>query len=169
MKPSEFAAKFIGQKELQNNTWTDDTELGRLLHAAGQKSGEAYCAYFAEAVFKKTCQPKQVKELDDLFNASAVQTFKNFEKAGYITGELPAVDWLVIWQLQKDGMPSWKGHAGIVSSVNANDKYLFESIEANTTDGTKENRDGGVVARKPHRVNKDVQNGLKVLGFVKIV
>jgi len=186
MRPSDIAAKYVGQKELPGNVWADQG-LGKSLHGAGQKDGEPYCAYFTEVVFKEYFDfmfppvelvkakgtviehSKKWKEMDTLFSASAVQTFKNFEKAAYVTGILPAIDWLVIWRSYKDGLPLQTGHAGVVCSINENDKYLFSSVEANTTDGTKENREGGVVAIKPHRASPDVQNGLRVLGFVKII
>lgn len=167
MRPHERALQDLGKKEAPGNVWGDGP-FGKKLHEAGQKDGEPYCAYACEVWYKDSL-PQKFDELDKLFSASAVQTFKNFVKASYVIGELPAVDWLVIWQMYKNGEPQWQGHAGIVCSINPNDKYLFESVEANTTDGTKENRDGGVVARKPHRVVKDKQDGLRVLGFVKIV
>jgi hypothetical protein len=165
MRPSEIAAAYIGQKELQGNIFKDDTPLGKKLHAAGQHDGDPWCALFCEVVFKEAL-PDKFKELDKLFSASAVQTYKNFVAASYVTGELPAVDWMVIWQKYVNGEPQWQGHAGIVSKLNPNDKYAFESIEGNTNGAGS--REGDQVAVKVRQVIKDVKNGLRVLGFVKI-
>lgn len=159
----DVARKYIGQKELTGNIFKDDTELGAKLHAAGQKDGDPWCALFCEVVFKEAF-PERFKELDVLFSSSAVKTFKNFRDAAYSIGELPSVGWLVVWRKYVKGQPEWQGHIGIVSKVNADG--TFESIEGNTN--TEGSREGIEVAERPHRLNKDVNDGLRVIGFVKV-
>lgn len=162
MTPSEVALKYIGQTEKPGNMGFNDAEFEAKMKSVGFEKTHAWCAYFAELVFKEA-YPERVAELDKLFSASAVQTYKNFVNAAYLQGELPSENWLVIWQMQKDGKPQWSGHAGIV--VKVIDQETFESVEGNTNDGG--GRDGYIVARRIRKIHK-VQNGLQVLGFIKI-
>lgn len=163
----ETALKYVGEKELAGNVFTENTELGKKLKAAGHKDGEAWCALFTEAVFKEA-YPARFAEFDKLFSASAVQTFKNFthkEKGkGYSQNHIPAVGNLVIWQKYENGQPTWKGHAGIVYKVKSS--WEFESIEGNTNEAG--GREGNTVAIKQRKVLAKVENGLKVLGFIQI-
>lgn len=156
MKHIEIAKKFIGQKEKPGNDFDDNTPLGKILKEAGHKDGEAWCCYFAEAVFVET--------LRSLFSASTVQTFQNFKDAGYEITDIPQVGSLVIWQRYKDGKATWQGHAGIVSKVNQDGS--FQTIEGNTN--SSGSREGDSVQEK-NRSNIKTDNGLNVLGFIKIL
>lgn len=162
MKPSEVAKQYIGFEEKPANTGFKNAEFEKKMKAVGFESGHAWCAYFAELCFKEA-YPEKNKELDKLFSASAVQTFFNFQKAGYKISATPVADSLVIWQNQKAGKPMWNGHAGIVSEVI--DKATFRSIEGNTNDDGS--REGYEVALKKRTTGTKL-NGLQVLGFVII-
>lgn len=166
-KAVEIALKYVGQKELANNTFDHNTDFGKKLHAVGQKDGDPWCALFCELVFKEA-YPEKFKELDGLFSASAVQTYKNFthkEKGkGYMENNIPKEGNLVIWQMQKDGVAQWQGHAGIVYKVKST--WEFSSIEGNTNDAG--GREGVTVAIKDRKILAKVPNGLKVLGFIQI-
>lgn len=162
-KAVEVALQYVGQRELPNNVFSDQSDFGKKLHAVGQKDGDPWCALFTELVFKEA-YPERFKDFDGLFSASAVQTYKNFEKAAYPLNNLPREGNLVIWQMQKDGKPQWQGHAGIVYELKSS--WEFKSIEGNTaTGGTRE---GVAVAIQDRKVLKDVWNGLKILGFVQV-
>lgn len=162
MKPQEVAAKYIGMKENAGNKFDDNTILGQVLHKAGQKDGEAWCAYFAEAVFCEA-YPDRNQELRKLFSASAVQTFKNFRDAAHLVNEVPRAGNLVIWQRYKDGKETWQGHAGIVESVNQDGS--FYAIEGNTN--SEGSREGDSVQRKLRKQIR-VENGLNILGFIQV-
>lgn len=164
MRPSEYCKQFVGQKEFPGNVFKDETVIGKLLHAAGQQDGQAYCAYTQEAIFKE-CYPEKFQELDKLFNASAVKTFKNFRDAAYPIGNMPQVDSLVVWQKYIDGKPDWRGHCGLVTSVNG---QKFDSFEGNT--GSTDPREGDGFYIKSHNAEYgfSVTNGLRLLGFVQI-
>jgi len=166
-KAVEVALKYVGQKELPNNVFDPNTDFGKKMHAVGQRDNDPWCSLFCELVFKEA-YPEKFKDLDKLFSASAVQTYKNFTHKingkGYSENSLPEVGNLVIWQLQKDGVAQWQGHAGIVHGLKSS--WEFTSIEGNTNDAG--GREGVTVAIKERKVLKDVWNGLKVLGFIKI-
>jgi uncharacterized protein YkvS len=152
----DTARKYIGQKELPGNKFIDDPkvkgDLGERIKAAGQKDGEAWCAYFVEAMLRET-YPNRSGEIDKYISASAVKTLENLKKAGYNVSKLPTVGDIVVWQ---------QGHIGIVSKViNGN---VFMAIEGNTSDG--KSREGTTVME--HRRTMSVlTNGLNVMGFVK--
>ena len=171
MRLSETAAKYIGQRELTGNRFDDSTDFGKRIHAVGQVTGDSWCDLFVELVCRETF-PEKDAELNKIFTKNANATYKNFEKAGYVTGHLPCVDWVVTWVQMKDGemvkaAPGiYKGHTGIVSAVNMKDIYAFESIEGNTGDAS--GREGDIVAKKWHRVDPTVKNGLKVVGFIQV-
>lgn len=163
-KAVEVALKYVGQKELDGNIFSDSTDFGKKMHAVGQRDGDAWCALFCELVFKEA-YPEKFAELDKLFSASAVQTYKNFIKAGgYMENNLPKEGNLAVWQTQKDGKPQWTGHAGIVHTLKST--WEFTCIEGNTN--AEGGREGVTVAIKERKVLKDVWNGLKVLGFIQI-
>lgn len=166
-KVIDIALKYVGEKEMTGNVFSDESDFGRKLHAAGQKDGDPWCALFCELVFKEA-YPERFAELDKLFSASAVQTFKNFTHKktgkGYSQNQIPSIGNLVIWQMQKDGIPQWQGHAGIVYKVKSS--WEFTSIEGNTNEAG--GREGIAVAIKERKVLADVKNGLKVLGFIQI-
>ena len=164
MTPSEIAKSYIGQKEKPSNLGFDDAEFEVKMQAVGFQKTHAWCSYFAELVFKEA-YPKKFEELDKLFSASAVQTYRNFRDAAYLMHNMPQKDCLVIWQMQKDGKPQWQGHAGIVVDVQPNN-WIFESVEGNTNDGG--GREGYIVARRTRKHLADVRDGLKVLGLIQI-
>jgi hypothetical protein len=166
-KAVETALKYVGQTEMTGNVFSDESDFGKKLHAAGQKDGDPWCSLFCELVFKEA-YPEKFKDLDKLFSASAVQTYKNFTHKdnglGYTENHLPEMGNLVIWQMMKDGKPQWQGHAGIVYELKST--WEFTSIEGNTS--IQGSREGVAVGINERKVLKDVWNGLKVLGFIHI-
>jgi hypothetical protein len=165
MTAVETARKYIGQKELPGNKFTDDPkvsgDLGERIKKAGQKDGEAWCAYFVEAVLRESF-PDRSTEIDKYISASAVKTFENLEKAGYTISKKPVVGYIVVWQKYKGGKPTWQGHIGFCSQVINDNK--FKSIDGNTTG--EGSREGNQVAEKPGSLSVK-SDGLNVMGFIK--
>jgi hypothetical protein len=161
MTPIQVAQKYLHQKEEPGNKFKD-TPLGQLIHSAGQRDGEAWCAYFMEGVYCEA-YPERNEELRKLFSASAVRTYENFEKAGFKVGRIPHPGDLVIWQRYVAGEKKWQGHAGIVTQVVNENR--FKTIEGNTNSGGS--REGDSVQEK-ERTLSVLSNGLNVLGFVTI-
>jgi hypothetical protein len=163
MTPSEVALQYIGKTEKPGNSGFTDEDFEKRMRAVGFQKGHAWCAYFAELVFKEAF-PAKFFELDRLFSASTVQTFKNFRDAAYLIGYAPQPNTLVIWQSYKEGKPLTTGHAGIVSKVTSS--WEFESVEGNTN--SEGGREGFEVAVMHRKVLAEVKNGLKILGFIQI-
>ncbi len=163
MRPYEIARQYIGQTEKPGNMGFTDVEFERKMQKVGFQKTHAWCAYFTELVFKEA-YPERLAELDKLFSASTIQTFRNFRDAGHLIGNVPQLDALVIWQRIRYGSPQPFGHAGVVSKVI--DVHTFKSIEGNTND--EGGPEGYIVAEKDRKVQLKVPNGLKLLGFITV-
>lgn len=161
MRIIDTARLFLGQKELPGNKFDPNSELGKLLHAAGQKDGEAWCSYFGEAICTKA-YPEKAHELQKLFSASAVATFKNFVAADFTITAIPIPGALVIWRRYEKGKPMWQGHLGIVTEVQ---EAGFKSIEGNSN--AQGSRDSDSVVEN-FRTVKFKPDGITVMGFVDL-
>lgn len=184
MRPYQIFEQYIGEHEIGNNKFTNETDLGLRLHEAGQKDTESWCCYAAEAVYKKWLDlfgeqvtdgghNKKWHEINKLFNGNSFLTLKNFKDAAYHIGELPAVDWMVIFVHKKGGEVSKignivLGHTGIVSKINTGDITAFEYISGNVGGKDTTGREGDSVKPLWARTGK-VKDGLEVAGFVKVI
>lgn len=160
------ALKYVGERELKGNSGFENETFWMKMEAVGFNPGEAWCALFAELVWREGYgfyNSLFGLQLEKLFSESAVATFNNFRKSDWITSLEPEPADLVIWQMYKDGRPHWSGHAGIVSKVFTED---FDSIEGNTN--ASGGREGVEVAIKRRPLDFTPKNhGLVLKGFVK--
>lgn len=163
MNVIEIAKKYIGQTEKPGNMGFNDAVFEKKMQAVGFQKGQAWCSYSAELFFREAL-PEKDTELSKLFDASAVKTFKNFEAAGYEISAVPVPGSLVIWQHYVNGKPQWTGHAGVC--VSAKLPHDFGTVEGNTNDAG--GREGYIVAAKDRKLVRNIQTGLRVLGFVII-
>lgn len=160
----DAARQDLGKKEKPGNLGFEDPELEKAMKSVGWEPGWAWCASIQEKWIWEAF-PELKEKVKGLFVASATATFRNLKNAGYHTSFKPSIGALVYWQRMKDGTPQWQGHAGVVSRV-VND-IEFYSIEGNTN--SKGSREGDSVQEKHRFIDWDIQDGLKLLGFVKIV
>lgn len=163
MTLSEIARIDIGKKEKPGNSGFEDPTLEKEMKAVGWLPGYAWCACIQERWVWKAF-PELKEKVKGLFVPSAVNTFRNLVKAGYKHSMIPTVDALVYWQRMQEGNPIWMGHAGVVSKVI--DDTEFYSIEGNTN--AAGSREGDSVQEKHRHVRADVENGLRVIGFVTL-
>jgi hypothetical protein len=157
------AREFLGQCEGKNNTFEDDSELGRLLHKAGQKDGEAWCSYFCEAIFCKALPESEVW-FRKYFSASVLTTLQNFIDAGVSVHMIPKPGDIMIMEQLKDGKRTGRGHMALVVITKATGQ--FNTIDGNTSDGNE--REGKWVAEKKNRRVIKVENGLNIVGFLSL-
>ena len=158
----DIARADLGKVEKPGNSGFADPQLEKEMVEVGWQKGNSWCALISERWAKKAF-PAKYAELSKLFSASAVQTFKNFEKAGYTIFKTPVLGAIVIWQKYSKGVASWQGHAGVVSEVISDTE--FKSIEGNGS--VKGSREGTTVVEQRRRVVK-LDTGLNVLGFIVI-
>lgn len=157
------ASNFVGQTEIKGNLGFNDRQFEEMMKAVGWKRGEAWCAYFAELIWKlaNVQEPAVNEELSKLFSGSTVQTWKNFLNSQWLNAEEPVKGAVAIWQKYKNGEAQWSGHAGIVVEMEGN---KFFSVEGNTNDHG--GREGYIVALKGRTYNRNTDNGLRLLGFI---
>lgn len=158
----DCALKYVGQKEKVNNSGFKDSEFENRMKAVGFNSGQAWCSYFSELVWKEVYsiqRPEIIQELDKLFSASATATWKNFDlDPTYMTSNVPVVGSLVVWRHGTD----WKGHIGIVTEITGTG---FKSVEGNTN--AAGGREGIEVAVKDRKLDYTVKaNQLNLIGFI---
>lgn len=163
MQIVDIARSYVGKKEKPGNTGFFDAEMEAELKAVGWQAGWAWCAGLLEAIVWKA-YPEQKEKVKGLFVPSAVNTYRNLLRAGYKSSLTPEVGALVFWQRMKEGMAQWQGHCGVV--VEVIDGTTFKSVEGNTNGAGS--REGDGVYEKSRVVRSDVQDGLKVIGFVKL-
>lgn len=157
----EVARKDLGKKEKPGNTGFEDPELEKAMKAVGWQAGWAWCASIQEKWIWEAF-PDLKNEVNGYFVPSATATFRNLKNAGYKVSMEPTEGALVYWQRMQDGNALWQGHAGVVSKVISPKEFL--SIEGNTNSAGS--REGDSVQEKSRQVRSDVQNGLRVMGFV---
>jgi len=162
------ATFYLGFREIGQNEGFEDDLFQKYMIGRGWESGMAWCSFFAELVYWGTYIDRQ-KELDKLFNGSAVQTYHNFKKAGWSISGVPAPGSLAVWQKYQQGVKQWQGHIAIVESS----KIIIEGVESKgeitTIDGNSNedgSRNGYMVARVTRVLNWEENNGLRILGFI---
>lgn len=169
----ELCYKYEFEKELKGNSGFKDDIFQQKLEAVGWNTGQAWCSYFTELVWKEAYghfDSTVINILDKLFSANAVKTFENFKNSKSFktktTQELERGD-LVVWAHYKNGNPNKKsiwtlGHIGIVTKVA---QLFFLSMEGNTN--SQGGREGIEVAEKKREYDFYKENGLRLIGFIK--
>lgn len=157
------AESFVGQEEVRGNLGFKDEEFQELMEAVGWEKNQAWCAYFAELVWKLSFTSNQntVRELNLLFSAGAVATWNQFRRSEWITSDSPRVGAVIIWQTYKSNKPYWTGHIGIVTKIEGT---AIHTIEGNTN--PQGGREGYTVSKKVRVLNPKVKDGLRFKGCI---
>lgn len=161
------AQSYIGQREKLGNSGFFDEVFDKKMHDVGFVDKEAWCALFAELVWKEAYAEYNrlmVPMLDVIFSKSAVQTLSNFKRSVEFklqVTKIPRPGALVVWQKYINDAPQWQGHIGIFIEFIGG-KMI--TIEGNTNDiGSRE---GDGVYKKKRDLNYTNSNGLRLLGFI---
>ena len=161
-----YAKKFVGEKEIAGNMGFESEKFDELMRKYGDfRDTQAWCASFVKMIWMKKMGRKYEALLDRLITPSTQTTWANFEKddSGLFTlGTEAKKNAIVIWQKYTNGKPTWQGHTGLVKKANK-DK-TFTTIEGNTNDSG--GREGIEVAEKERTYNFNVNNGLRLKGFI---
>lgn len=165
----DVAKSYLDIKEIgANNSNFNDKEFETNLEAVGWDHGQAWCAYFAELVWREaysTFDTTVANHIGSIFSSSAVNTMRNFIAAKDFTiSGIPKEGAVVIWQHYKDGKPTWMGHAGIVISF---DQREIHTIEGNTNKaGDREGQGVEEKVRNRSTVVSDNTTGLVLEGYI---
>ncbi len=183
----ETAVNYIGMTEVRGNQgWKAEgkfneksaKEFEELMIECGWNTGNAWCAFFCELVYRSTLldnpdkftQEEWIeakKAINDMFSAGAVATYNNARRSDkWEVSEIPTPGDVVIWQTYKivNGKlkAHWSGHAGIVESVLGNQMACIEG-----NGNSKGGREGIEVVSKQRMIDFDIKKGLVLKGFIK--
>lgn len=121
------ALSFVGQKENgANNSGFEDPEFEELLRSFGWLPGQNWCAYAQMAVLQGLIPEDKFKLLSPSVN-SIYWNFKSYNKKCIV--KTVEIGHLAIFQVYKNGKPTWMGHIGLVTSIV--DDITFKSAEGN--------------------------------------
>lgn len=158
----EVAKSYLGQEEKSGNKGYKDPVFEEKMKAVGWQINHSWCCYFTELVAKEAFakDSAQWKAFDKLFQPSCTATYENFAGSSmFKVGTVAKVGALAVW---RHGA-GWKGHIGVVESVDGNFMY---TIEGNTN--AAGSREGTAVLRKKRSrwVSKINSAGLNLIGFI---
>jgi hypothetical protein len=162
-----FARSLVGQQEISGNLGFKSATLQRLMQQVGWMRGDQWCVYYTKLVWYQmapdTLKPLILKKI----SGNSQDTFKAIseDKTGaFKVSRYPLPGDIVIWQYYESGVPQWKGHAGIVTGTETDEFY---TTEGNTdVSGSTE---GYIIADKTRQYAYNVNNGLRLKGFLRIV
>lgn len=129
--------------------------------------GQVWCTYLTELVWSSAYEqydPPTVKKLKKIFDAGAVNTWKNFLKSEFLISNIPVAGDIVIWQNFVNSKACDTGHAGIVVQVNL-ERGFINSVETNydcMLSGTI-----NVQIQTRYLIEFEKDNGLVMKGFIK--
>ncbi len=173
-KIKRIAKSFQGVEEIGNNQAFSNETLERMLKEAGWKTGEAWCMYYAKAIYQRAL-PKLAEQIQKDFSGSTQGTWNKINSGDSeifetVTSGKPRVGDIAIWRRVND---SSKGHAGIVIRPNSS-KYPngYTTVEGNTNYDPSFQGEGDLVDILQHDLKygetNDTYKGLKLLGFIRL-
>lgn len=164
-RAANIAASFIDEAEIGNNAGFSDAAFQQMMQDVGWLGGEAWCMYFAKAVYLKAF-PKRADDINRILNGSTQQSWKNAianpDVFKVITDGKPQKGDIAIYQ--STGNPS-TGHAALVYQKDSGDTWY--TVEGNSGfGGTREGQ--GVTKGDRLLVPGTVDGDLKLLGFMRM-
>jgi hypothetical protein len=164
-RAATVASSFMDTMEIGNNAGFSDKAFQQMLSDIGWRGGEAWCMYFAKAVYLEAF-PKKADRINQVLTGSTQGSFakakENPDLFKVITEGPPQRGDIIIWQSTTD--PSL-GHAGIAYKKDSGDKWW--TVEGNSGfGGTRE----GQGVTKGHRtlVPGTTEGTLKLRGFLRL-
>lgn len=159
----KFSESLKGQTEIARNAGFTNREFERLMGEVGWKPGDAWCVYFVKLVWYNMAPEYLKKKILSKVSGSTWQTWENLKgDANFKISAIPMAGDMAIWRMYKNGEPTWDGHAGIVKKLGYG---TFTTVEGNTTN--KGGDEGYIVAEKTRPIDYTVNNGLRLVGFIR--
>lgn len=159
------ARSYLGKLEKTGNRGFIDAIFEKKMRNIGWKTGESWCAYFAELVIREAAAAvgrEDIRKVAEVHcSGSSLLTLQELEDTREFTRHKnPQPGDIVIFRMGK----SQAGHTGIVVAVEPNG--WFRSVEGNT--GRQGERDGTVVGEKRRLLNQAFKpRGLNIVGFLR--
>lgn len=166
----DVAKKYIGQQEIPGNKGFVDTHFEKKMRERGWNTGESWCAYTAELIWKEgydKANPFVALKVANMFSANAVRTYNNLIANGFEGSLVPEQGDIALWQSYKNGVPVQKGewYMGHMAIVIKGGQTMFETVEGNSN--SKGEREGIEVASKKRTYSFNTNTGLRLVGFIK--
>lgn len=118
----KVASSYIGEEEVSGNSGFKNPVLEKQMREIGWQTGHAWCAYFAELVWKEAFSSfDEFSEISmrslfrRLFSANSLRTFDNFKNTGWGIDSEPTIGAMAIWKRPHGG------HIDIVTHVGKKD------------------------------------------------
>ncbi len=164
-KAARNAEAYLNIQEIGNNAGFADKAFESMMKNVGWRGGEAWCMYFAKAVYLDSF-PNKAKEIDRVLTGSTQQSWKNAlanpDVFKVITDGPPRPGDIAIWQSVNNKS---LGHAAIVRRRDHGDEW--HTVEGNSGfGGTREGQ--GVTEGDRTLVPGTVEGSLKLLGFLRL-
>ena len=157
-KLSEAAKRWVGTKEVKNNTTFSNPEADAFLRKGGHVPGSPYCASFAKSCALESAEtPEEAQLVKKVLTPHSLTSLNNAKKAGLYSAT-PTPNSIAIFQ--KGNTTS--GHAAVVESVNPDG--TISTIEGNT--GAGGGREGDGIYRKKRNINSQNKQGLHIVGYI---
>jgi hypothetical protein len=164
-RAANAAVDYINVQEIGDNQGWSSKLFQQMIQSVGWKSGEAWCMYFAKAVFM-SAYPAKADKINKVLTGSTQGSLQAAEDSSIfkvIREGSPRPGDIVIWQSVSN---SSLGHAGIVRKrISGAD--MFDVVEGNTSlDGAREGQ--GVMNHDRKLLVGYVDGTLKVAGYIRM-
>jgi hypothetical protein len=161
----KFSENLEGQTEIAGNAGFNNEEFQALMQEVGWQPGDAWCVFFVKCVWYNMAPSFLKDKILSRVTGSTISTWDNLQNdSSFKIVDVPGPGDMVIWREYLGGYPTSNGHAGIV-------KYLgyknFTTVEGNTS-GTSGGSEGYIVAEKTRTFDYNKDNGLRLIGFIRI-
>lgn len=160
----------IGQREIPPNQGFEDKAFETRMKAVGFQVGNPWCALYTELIWEESYQNWDAllfTRLEKLFSASAVKTFRNFQKTkDFVVNKKFKPGCLVVWQTYREGKKHWTGHIAIGKAYIQKTNQII-TIDGNTNEAGS--REGIIIAEKSRTLSFEPrERGLVCLGFIHL-
>jgi hypothetical protein len=145
-------AKWVGVKETKGNQGHEVVMFQK--YVDGLAKGEPWCCGFVQYCLGQVETKNRIRTR--IFKTEHVLTMWNKTPVS-LRSPQPQEGFIVVWNFV--GTPS--GHCGIISKVH---EETIETIEGNTSDAQKVEREGDGVYKRVRRLNPT--GNMKIVGFI---
>lgn len=160
----KFSESLLGQTEIPGNMGFTNSELQNLMEQVGWQPGDAWCVFFVKCVWYNMAPDFLKAKILSKVTGSTISTWDNLSSdPSFKVVEVPEMGDMVIWRDYQNGMPTDNGHAGVVKMLGYGN---FTTIEGNTSD--QGGSEGYIVAEKTRAFSYNEDNGLRLIGFIRI-
>jgi hypothetical protein len=160
----QFSESLEGQTEIPGNEGFNNAYMQSLMAQIGWQPGDAWCVFFVKMVWYNMAPAFLKPKILSKVTGSTISTWDNLSSdPSFMVVDVPKPGDMVIWRDYSGGYPTSNGHAGIVKRLGYGN---FTTIEGNTND--QGGSEGYIVAEKTRSFTYDANDGLRLIGFLRI-